>query len=304
MLHKLTELQVLIKDLPIQRLVVAMANDDHVIEAVELARKKQAIKPILIGPSDAIKHLLQVHQYPLDEYILIDAMSAEEAAMKAVEMIKNKKADLLMKGLLDTKVLLKMVVNKETGIRDEGLLSHVAVFSFPKLNRLLFATDCAMVINPSVDEKETMINNVLKLTNTLGYTQPKVGIVSAVEKVNPKIPSTVEAMELVERFKDRDDVLVDGPFALDNLVSMASVHHKDLKSRVAGKADVLVFPNLEAGNIFYKTSVFLADAEVCGLIIGAKCPIILTSRADDVTAKLNSILLAKVYHYGKTNSSH
>lgn len=304
MLNKISNLKERVKDFPLQRLVVAMGNDLEVIEAVEMARNMQLIKPILIGPYEETYNLICKSNYHPDDYTLIDAIDTEDAAFKAVMMIKNHDADLLMKGLLDTKVLLKAVVNKETGIRDEALLSHVAVFDFPNLERLIFATDCAMVINPTIEEKENLIKNVLKLTKSLGYQKPKIGLVSAVEKVNPKIISTVEAAELVKRFKNFDDVIVDGPFAIDNLVSMESVLHKKITSEVAGKADVLVFPNLEAGNIFYKTSVFLAKAQVCGLIIGAQCPIILTSRADSKEAKLNSILLSMVYNYGKTNTSH
>lgn len=300
MLKNLNDLVRYSQNLPKARLVVAMGNDKEVIEAVEMAKNLNVITPILVGPK---KEIIAMLNNPND-YQIIDAQTSEEAAEIAVAMIKNNEADFLMKGLLDTKVLLKAVVNRETGIRDGKLLSHVALFSFPSLDHLLFASDCAMIISPTLEEKEAIIKNVVDVMITLGFKKAKVGIVSAVEKVNPKIPTTVEAKDLIEKFKENENLILDGPFAIDNLVSMESVIHKGIVSDVAGVADALIFPNLEAGNIFYKTSVFLAGAEVCGFIVGAKCPIVLTSRADSHQAKLNSILLAMVYNYGKNNLSN
>ena len=302
MLANLNDLLLLNKNNNVQRLAVVAAHDEYVIEAVTKAICYH-IKPILIGRTEEITKILTSKALDIHNYQIIDATSDEEAAAIGVSLITDNQADFLMKGLLDTKVLLKAVVNHDTGIREKSLLSHVMIASSPYYHKVILPTDCAMVISPSVDEKVELINNAVELAQTLGYNKPKVGIVSAVEKVNPKIVSTVDAFELVKRFNEGkiSNCLLDGPFAIDNLISMESVKHKGIVSSVAGDADILVFPNLEAGNVFYKTLVFLGKAEVAGIIVGAKCPIILTSRADSSQAKLFSIILAAVYQNGKNS---
>lgn len=287
-----------------QRLIVTCAHDEDVIEAIIMALKADLIQPILVGNKNEIEKIIKSKNVSLDLFEIINANSDQEAAYLSVEAIRNTKADFIMKGLIDTKVLLKEVVNKETGIRESNVLSHLTLLKFKNLNRLLFATDCGMLIAPNVEEKIAIIENALTLTKTLGYNQPLVGMVSAVEKENPKIVSTTEAIYVSKHFESRSDVIVEGPFAIDNLVSMQSVKHKGIKSKVAGKADILIFPNIEAGNVFYKTSVFLAGAQPAGIILGAKCPIVLTSRADSSISKYYSIILAAVYSYGKNNSSN
>lgn len=283
-----------------QRLAVVCAHDEYVIDAIEQALNF-AIIPILIGKKKLIQKLLEQKRIDINKYLLINADTDEEAAQIGVKLVKDNQADLLMKGLIDTKVLLKAVVNSETGIKEKRLLSHVMMASSPNYHKVLFATDCAMVISPTLEDKQEIINNALDLTRTLGYNNPKVGIVSAVEKVNPKIPSTVDAEKLVE-LKAAGKIgncLLGGPFAIDNLVSKEAAAHKGITSPIAGDVDILIFPNIEAANTFYKTIVFLGKAKVCGIVVGAKCPIILTSRADDAQAKLNSIILGAVYAYGK-----
>lgn len=287
------------KALP-KRLVVVSANDEYVINAVNEAQKLGIIKPILIGPQNEIKDIIFKKGLDHNQYQIIDSSSDEEASYHALTLIKNKEADILMKGLLDTKVLLKAVVNKELGIRDANLLSHVGLVSFSDYDRVLYVTDGAMNITPSVSEKINIIENAVKLTSALGYDNTKVGLVAAVEKVNPKMPSTVDADEVVKKIKQNPikNCLVDGPFAIDNLVSKESALHKGISSEVAGNVDVLVFPTIDSGNVFYKTSVFLGKAESAGIVIGAKCPIVLTSRADSSLSKLYSIALAVVYEDG------
>ncbi len=305
-MKKLSEIIAKAKNLPKQKLVVVAANDEFVIHAVNEALKMGIIHPILLGPKPMIVAIIEKNGYDLDKYEIIDCASDEEASFKAMELIRAKKGDLLMKGLLDTKVLLKAVVNKELGIRESKLLSHVGLISYPDFNRILFVTDGAMNIAPSVEDKISIIENAVKLTKTLGYVKPKVGLVAAVEKVNPKMPSTVEAAEIVNLYKQGfiQDCLVDGPFAIDNLVSMEAVQHKNIHSEVAGQADILVFPGIDAGNVFYKTSVFLGKAESAGIVIGATNAIVLTSRADSRQSKLYSIALGAVYQYGLSNLSH
>ncbi|MBU1145734.1 MAG: bifunctional enoyl-CoA hydratase/phosphate acetyltransferase [Firmicutes bacterium] len=305
MLKNLDELRHIIKDVKRKKMAVVFAHDDAVMNAVNDACKLNIIEPILIGDSAIIsKYIQELSLEP--PYQIIEEQNPESATKIALDLVNAGEVELIMKGLIDTKILLKGVVNKEYGIREATLLSHVGIVSFPTLDRVLFATDGAMNIEPNVEEKIMLVQNAVFLAKRLGYHCPKVGMVSAVEKVNPKIKSTLDAKEVVDYFnKDANKgFLIDGPFAIDNLVSMESVHHKGIVSDVAGVADILVFPNLDGGNIFYKTSVFLASGDSAGIIIGAKVPIILTSRADSRISKLNSILLAVVNQDGLLAISH
>jgi phosphate butyryltransferase len=302
-MKSINELIPLSRNCPKQRIAVVYAHDEFVMDAIALATQEGIISPILIGDEKIIHELL--HQFKITEPCeVINCLDGELASRIAVDLVNAGKADILMKGLLDTKVLLKAVVNSTTGIKEDKLLSHVGIVSLPTMDRVLFATDGAMNIYPTVEEKILIIENAVKLTKLIGYELPKVGLVSAVEKVNPKILSTVEADQIVHFFREsgRTDFLIDGPFAVDNLVSEASVIHKGIHSPVAGKADILVFPNLDGGNIFYKTCVFLGNAEAAGIVIGAKVPIVLTSRADSSDTKANSIALGVIYGYGLSHS--
>jgi len=291
MLRRIDELFLLAKDKPKKRLAVCFAHDEPVIQAVAEALKEGLIHAILIGNEAEIKRLAQEEDI-LDAVEIIAEDDMDTAVRKTMDIVNSNQADLIMKGLIDTKVLLKGVVNKEFGIRSKPLLSHVGLVEVPGFDRLLYITDGAMMIQPSVEEKIQIIENALLLTRKLGYQQTKVGLVSAVEKVNPKMLSTVDAQEVKNYYLEHPgDYLVDGPFAIDNLVSLESVKHKGIQSEVAGLADVLLFPNIDAGNVFYKTCVFLAHAKAAGIVIGAKVPIVLTSRADDAQAKFASIAL-------------
>jgi phosphate butyryltransferase len=297
---RINELLPKVKHLPRQRLAVVAAEDPIVLDAVVDAVALGLIEPILIGNEEIIKKHIQNKKIQAQ---IIPTVDTEDAAKIAVRMIKNKEADFLMKGLIETKVLLKAVVNSETGIKSGRLLSHVALFSFSVLDRVLIATDCAMNIQPDEDGLIGIIENAVLLAKTLEYKKPKVAIISATEKVNPKLASSVMAEKLTQYFQNANDCAVQGPFALDNVVSISSAQHKGLSGEVAGKADILVFPNLDSGNIFYKTAVFLANADAAGIIVGAQCPIVLTSRSDSGRSKLNSIILAMVYNYGLQNLS-
>ena len=304
MLRNLDDLRNIAKKASIKTMAVVYAHDSHVIEAVKNASDLKIIDPILIGFKDKINELIKTYglQKP---YTVIDCDDPVQASRIAVDLVNQNKADIVMKGLIDTKILLKAVVNSDFGIKKTKLLSHVGIVSYPTLDRILFVTDGAMNITPDYEQKIMIIEAAVSLAKTLGYELPKVGIVSAVEKVNPKIESTLDAQKIVEYYKDKEiDFLVDGPFAVDNLVSMDSVKHKGIQSDVAGVCDILVFPNLDGGNIFYKTSVFLANGKSAGIIMGAKVPIVLTSRADTAEAKLNSILLAVVNKDGLFTTSN
>ena len=291
MLRSVTQLLDLAKNAARKRIVVCNAHDDLVIHAIAEAIHLGIIHAILIGNAE------QINAFCITEGIekqvsIHHATSDEDAVLQTMKFVNTGQADLIMKGLIDTKVLLKGVVNSQTGIKSRPLLSHVGLLSYPTLDRVLYITDGAMNIQPSVDEKCQIIENAVYLTKKLGYVLPKVGLVSAVEKVNPKIASTVDAQAIIEHYHQYPgDFLIDGPFAIDNLVSLESVKHKGISSNVAGVADILLFPNLDAGNVFYKTSVFLASASAAGMVIGAKVPIVLTSRADEASTKLHSIAL-------------
>jgi len=304
MLKSVAELANLAKKVERKRMAVVFAHDDHVMEAVHGASKEGFVEPILIGDEERIKTL--IHNYQLNEpYQIIHELDPSKASLIAMNLVNEKKADIVMKGLIDTKLILKEVVNSDTGIKKSHLLSHVGVVSLPAYPKVIFATDGAMNIDPTPEQKIEIIEAAVGLAHSLGYEKPKVGLVSAVEKVNPKIKSTVDAEKIVNHYRDKNiDFLIDGPFAVDNLVSFESVKQKNIESPVAGDCDVLVFPNLDGGNIFYKTCMFLAEGKSAGLILGAKVPIVLTSRADTAEAKLNSIILAVVNANGLSYSSH
>jgi len=293
-LKKVSDLFSMVKDLKSKKLVCIASADEEVLEAIHDACEMGSIEATLIGPLPEIAKIMHEKKYRLEDYTIIDCDDNEKGSEYAMQMVNRGEADIIMKGLLDTRVVLKAVVNKEYGIRKAALLNHVGLASFPQFNRTLFFTDGAMLIAPSVEDRIHMIQNSVDFMHLLGYEQPKVGLVSAVEKVNPKMQSTVDAQAIVEQYRSGrvTGCIVDGPFAVDNCVSVASAVHKGIVSPVAGWCDLLVFPTIEAGNVFYKTAVHLAKADVAGIILGAKVPIVLTSRADSRQAKLNSIILS------------
>jgi len=302
MLKSVAELANLAKKVNRKKMAVVFAHDDHVIEAVYGASKQGFVEPILIGDQEEIYKLIESYQLE-KPYQVIHELDPSKASLIAMNLVNQGECDIVMKGLIDTKLILKEVVNSETGIKKAHLLSHVGVVSLPTYPKVIFATDGAMNISPDVEQKIEIIEAAVALAKTLGYDCPKVGLVSAVEKVNPKIESTVHAQKIVEYYQGKDiDFLIDGPFAIDNLVSFESVKQKGIESPVVGDCDVLIFPNLDSGNVFYKTCMFLANGKSAGLILGAKVPIVLTSRADTAEAKLNSIILAVVNANGLSNS--
>lgn len=280
-----------------KKIVVVNAAEATVLKALAEAYKLAGIEAILIGDEQKINQIINEENLEFNKLEIIDLKDDLKAAEKAVEVIKNNKANLLMKGLIDTKVILKAVVNKEIGIRENKLLSHVTAVSYPNIDKVFFITDCAMVIEPTIEQKIAIIDNAITLTKKLEINKPKVAIISAVEKVNPNIKSSIEAEMIIDYYNKINDkeILIDGPFAIDNLFSKEAAAIKGITSIVAGDPDILLFPNIDAGNVFYKTSIYLAGAKAAGIIIGAKAPIVLTSRADSLENKLYSILLAGVY---------
>lgn len=278
-------------------IVVAAAQDSHVLGAVSEASSMGLVKPILVGNADEIKKIIAEHSFKLEDAEIIhtdnDAMSAEVS----VKMVAEGKADVLMKGLLGTATLLKAVLNKEWGLRTGNLLSHVGIIeSKESADKLYFLTDGAMVMYPDLNQKIGLINNAVKIARSFGIETPKVACIAAVEVVNPDMPATLDAAALtvMNQRGQIKNCIVDGPLALDNAVSLEASQHKGISSPVAGQADILLVPNIESGNVLYKTSTYLGGCETAGLLAGAAAPIVLTSRADSTTSKLRSIACAAV----------
>lgn len=275
-------------------IAVAAAQDGEVLKAVQKAVQYGLANAVLVGDSQEIKKAAEAEGIPLDEFQIIHEADKAEACKKAVILVSSGKADILMKGIVDTSVILKAVLSKEYGLRQAPVLSHVAVFEPAGYDRLFLVTDASMNIAPDAETKKEIISNAVSVAHALGNTNPIVACVCAVEKVNPKMQATLDAQKLVEM--NRDGIIkgctVAGPFALDNAVSEEAAAHKGIDDPAAGKADILLVPQIEAGNVLYKSLVFFAHAKNAGIIIGAKAPVVVTSRADSEEAKLYSIALA------------
>ncbi|AHA73728.1 phosphate butyryltransferase [Bacillus thuringiensis] len=280
---------------PKKTVAVAVAEDHEVIEAVAKAIKLQLAQFRLYGNQEKIMGMLQEHGLQTSEHVeVIAAMSNAEAAELSVKAVRNGEADVLMKGNIPTANILKAVLNKEWGLRKGSVLSHVAAFEVPNYDRLIFVTDAAMNIAPDVTQKAAIIQNTVEVARAIGIDLPKVAPIAAVEVVNPAMQATIDAAMLTQmnRRGQIKDCIVDGPLALDNAVSQIAAEHKGIVSDVAGKADILLVPTIEAGNVLYKSLVYFADAKVGAMIAGAKAPIVLTSRADSAETKVYSLALA------------
>lgn len=276
-----------------KKIAVACAQDEDVLIAVENARKSGIVNAVLIGNQEEIEAILNENNINSSVYEIVDKKDMSEASMEAVRMVSSGYADIVMKGLVDTSIILKAVLDKNIGLRTGNVLSHVALFKVEDFPRFLVITDAAMNLAPDVEGKKQIIENSLSVTKALDIEIPKVAVLCAKEKVNPKMQATVEAKEL-EEMNQRGEIkecLVQGPLALDNAISIEAAKHKGITGEVAGNADILLCPDIEAGNIFYKALAFLSKSRSAGVIVGAKAPIILTSRADTSETKLNSIAL-------------
>ncbi len=275
---------------------VACAQDKDVLLAVDRAREAGIVDAILVGDEGEIKKIAAANNIDLGNYKLVDRSDLTEAAREAVRLVSSGEAHMLMKGLVDTSIVLKAVLDKEIGLRGDSILSHVAVFEIEGWDRLFYVTDAAMNIAPKLDAKKKIIENAVKVARSLEVEMPKVACLCAKEKVNEKMPDTVDAKALEEMNKSGElkDCLVGGPFALDNAISEEAARHKGMDHPVAGKADILMTGDIEAGNVLYKSMAFFAKSKNAGIIVGARKPIILTSRADNEEAKLNSIILGSL----------
>ncbi|SKC35596.1 phosphate butyryltransferase [Maledivibacter halophilus] len=275
-------------------IAIACAQDAEVLNAIDEANKIGIADAILVGDKKKIQEIAKENKIEIEKYEIIDIQDLSEASLKAVELVSTGKAHIVMKGLVDTSIILKAVLNKEIGLRSGNVLSHVAVFDVLGYDRLFFVTDAAMNIAPDLNTKKQIIENAAIVAHSLDIEKPKVAAICAKEKVNPKMPATVEAAELERMSKDGEisGCVVGGPFALDNAVSVEAAKHKGIDHPVAGYADILLVPTIEAGNVLYKSMVYFSGSKNAGIIVGAKAPIVLTSRADSEETKLNSIALS------------
>jgi len=297
MLKKLSDLHEIVrqKKEP-KRLVLAAAHDEHSLEAVSQAAKKKYVEAILVGDADEIRHIAEKNKkIDVSNFQIIHEQNVGEAVAKSVKLVHYGEADILMKGNVGTSVLLKGVLNKEWGLRKADVLSHIALFEVEAYHhKLLALTDVAMNIAPDLNTKIGILNNSVEFLKKIGIPIPKVAVLGAVELVNESMPATIDAA-LLSKMAERGqikDCIIDGPLAFDNAISSESAKHKGIKSNVAGDADLLLLPDIEAGNVLYKSFVFFANAKVAAVILGARAPIVLTSRSDKEESKLDSIVLA------------
>ncbi len=283
-----------VKGLAAARTAVAHPCSEFALAGAVDAAQMGIISPILVGPRTKILATAEAARLDITPYEIVDAEHSHEAAEKAVLLVREGRAEMLMKGSLHTDELLGAVVSREKGLRTERRLSHCFILDVPNHDRILIITDAAINIFPTLQDKIDIVQNAIDLAHALGVAQPKVAILSAMETVNPKLESTVEAAALC-KMADRGQItggVLDGPLALDNAISAEAARIKGITSPVAGQADILVVPDLEAGNMLAKSLSFLANADSAGIVVGARVPITLTSRADSVESRLASCAVA------------
>lgn len=287
-----------VKECGKKTVAVSVAQDEAVLEAVAEAKKQGIADAILVGDEAKIKEIADSLKMDLSGYEIIDEPDMIQASLKAVKLAHDGRADMYMKGVIDTKNFLKSVLDKEVGLRTGGVLSHVCVFDIPGIDRLLFLTDVAFMTYPTLEDKVNIIKNTLPVCKACGVEVPKIAPLAAVEVVNPKMPVTVEAAELTRMCAEGEltDCVIDGPLSLDLAVDPEAARHKGATDRkIQGDADVLLFPDIHAGNLVYKAIVHMVKGVKNGCILtGTKVPVILTSRSDTFETKVNSIALAAV----------
>lgn len=292
MIKKLDQMLDVLKGSEKVVLSVAAAHDEEVLLAIKSATEMNIITPILVGQEDKIRKISDEINFDLNGIKIIDKETIEECAEVAVKLVSSKEADFVMKGLLDTSVILKAVLNKEWGLRTDSLLSHVMVYEADFYPKLLVTTDGGMNIAPNYEQKVKILKNAIKATEPLGLETIKVCALAAKEKVNPKMQATVDAKELEDACKNGEfgeNVIVEGPLAFDLAVSKEACKVKGFKTEVGGDVDIILMPTIEVGNGIGKAFTYAAGAKSAGIIMGAKAPIVLVSRADTHESKLYSI---------------
>lgn len=296
MIRSFAEVLELVKKNETRKVAVAVAQDEPVLEAVRDAGIAGIAEAILVGDRKNIETIAKAIEFDLAGVEIIDEPDNIKAAKTAVSLVTSKKADMVMKGLVDTATFLRAVLDKEIGLRTGKVLSHVAVFDVPALQRMIILTDAAMNIAPDLAGKKQILENAVQVAHALGMELPKVAPVCAVEVVNQDMPATIDAA-ILSKMNDRGQIkgcIVDGPLAIDNALSEEAARHKGIQSPVAGNADIILVPNIETGNVMYKTLTYTSNARVGAMLAGAAAPVILTSRADSPETKMYSIALASL----------
>lgn len=277
-----------------KKMVIAAAGEEHTLQAALHARKEGIVTPVLVGDKLEINRILNDLNETVSDEDIYDVSDVKEAAEKAVELVREGQGDFLMKGFLDTSVILKAVVNKEKGLGKGGVMSHFTMFEVPNYHKILVAVDGGMVTYPTLEQKKCIIENTVGALRSYGYENPKVAVLSCVEKVNPKMPETVEA-DALAKMNEKGEItgcVIAGPISYDCTMSNDVAKLKKFYSPVAGDADILVAPNIHAGNIMGKMLTITCGAKMAGFIVGAKCPIVLTSRGSSAEEKYLSIVMS------------
>lgn len=295
-IRKISEIFEILKSSPDKkRLVVAYANDSHSIDAVYKAVKEGLIEGILVGDEEVIKNICKKEGFDASDFRIVHETNDQRCAARAVELIRNGEADVIMKGLVSTDKFMRAILNKEKGlVPEKAVLSHVSVFDIPAYHKLLIVSDVAVIPLPDLNQKKAIIKYLTNTANALGIDMPKIALIAPSEQVLPKVQSTVEAA-ILAKMGERGQLtkaVFEGPLALDVAIDKESAEIKKVNSPVAGDADCLLFPNLEAGNVFYKTNTKLGNVTLGAVMVGASVPSVLSSRGDSVQTKLNSIALA------------
>jgi len=283
---------------PIRQMAVAAAGQREVLEAVKQAQERDIATALLVGDEAEIRRLAEEIDLGLEGVEVVDAPNDLAAAHLATQAVHEHRADLLMKGYIHTDDFLRAVLDKQTGLRTFSIMSHVFLLEVPDQQKLLMVTDGAMNIAPDLEMKAAIVMNAVYLAHLLGNSCPKVGVLAAVELVNPNMPATLDAAALgtMARRGQFPKCIVDGPFAMDNAISVGAAQIKGIPGEVAGQCDILLVPDIEAGNILVKTFSFLCNGKTAGVLIGAQAPVVLTSRADSVEARVRSIALGVMMH--------
>ncbi len=277
-----------------RKVAVVVAEDAHTLEAVFKAKEEGIVDPILIGNKGKISEILGKKDYSFNDEFIIDVEDERAAAYKSVELVNMGEADFIMKGKIQTADLLKAVVDKEKGIRTDKLMSHFAILEVPTYHKLLVITDGGMVMYPDLEEKRKIIENAVDVMLSLGYKKPKIGVLAAVENVNPKMPETVDGAELKKMNQNGKikNCIIEGPISYDLSVNKESAEIKGFNSPVAGDVDILLTSNITVGNILAKSLIYSGNSKMAGFIVGAKAPVVLTSRGSSTEEKYLSLVLS------------
>lgn len=281
--------------------VIAAAGDEHTLEAIKNAMEEGIVRPVLVGDKVVIQKIMEKIGLEIDPSDIYDVPDPDEAAKKAVELIHEDKGDFIMKGKMETAQVLRPVVNKETGLGTGRVMSHFVFFELPYYHKLLVITDGGVMTYPNLEQKKQIIENAVDTLKALGYENPKVAVVAAVEKVNPKMPETVDADALKQMNIEGEikDCIVEGPISLDIALEKEAAEIKGFVSPVAGDADAVIVPNIQAGNLLGKAVTIIAKGSMAGFVVGAQVPVVFTSRSSSAREKFLSIVLAAAVSAGQ-----